>query len=66
MAIEVEVKKWGNSFGVILPKSLIEEYGLKEKDKIVINVVQKADLSKVFGIVKKKISGGEFKELIKT
>jgi len=65
MSIEAEIKKWGNSFGIILPKSLIEEAGLKEKDKIVINVIKKADISKTFGTIKRKLSGKEFKEIVK-
>jgi antitoxin component of MazEF toxin-antitoxin module len=63
MAIEVEIKKWGNSIGVILPKSLIKEENLKEKDKILINIVRKADLSKTFGKEKRNMSGQEFKDL---
>jgi len=65
MAIEVEIKKWGNSIGIILPKSLIHEEGLKEKDKIIINIVRKADLSKTFGKEKRTISGQEFKDSVR-
>ncbi len=65
MAIEVEIKKWGNSIGVILPKSIINQEGLKEKDKIVVNIVRKADLSKTFGKEKRTISGQEFKDLVR-
>ena len=64
MAIEVTVKKWGNSFGIVLPKDVVQKEGLKENKKIVINIIKKADLSDIFGIVKKrKMSGQKMKDL---
>lgn len=65
MAIEVEIKKWGNSIGLILPKSIIEKVGLKEKDKILINIVRKSDIIKTFGKEKRTISGQDFKESVR-
>ena len=55
MAVEVTVKRWGNSFGVVLPKELVEKENLKENKKIVINIVKEADLSDIYGSLKKKI-----------
>lgn len=64
MGIEVTVKKWGNSFGVVLPKDIVEKEGLKENGRIVINIIKQADLSDIFGLVKKrKISGQKMKDL---
>lgn len=65
MAIEVKLRKWGNSIGVILPKELISKKNLKEDQTIVIEVVKKADLTRVFGSLKNKkhISGQQFKEI---
>lgn len=65
MGIEVTVKKWGNSFGIVLPKEIVEKEGLKENKKIVINIIKQADLSDVFGSLKGKIrmSGQEMKDL---
>ena len=66
MAIEVKIRKWGNSFGVILPKDILDRKGLKEDDGIVIEIVKEVDLSHVFGSIKKrKLSGQEFKDLVK-
>jgi len=66
MVIQVNLKKWGNSFGVILPKELIDKEELKENSSILIEIVKKADLSDVFGsITNKKVSGQEFKKMIK-
>ncbi|MEK6895063.1 MAG: AbrB/MazE/SpoVT family DNA-binding domain-containing protein [Nanoarchaeota archaeon] len=65
MTIEVTIKKWGNSFGVILPKEVIKKEGLKENKKILIDVVKEADLSDIFGSLKGKIriSGQKMKDL---
>ena len=65
MTIEATVKKWGNSFGIVLPKEIVEKEGLKENKKIVISIIKKADLSDIFGSLKGKIrmSGQKMKDL---
>ncbi len=66
MAVEVIVKKWGNSMGVILPKELVERQRLKEKDTIFIDVVKEVDLSDIFGSAPKRImSGQRFKDMVR-
>ncbi len=66
MVVEVKLKRWGNSMAVIVPNSLVQERKLKEDDKIFIEVVKKADLSDIFGMIKKrKLSGHEAKNLAK-
>ena len=66
MAVRVIAKKWGNSFGVILPRKLIETKRIKENDEIIIEVVKEADISSLFGTIKKsKLSGQKFKDLVK-
>ena len=39
--IEVELKEWGNSVGVILPAEKLKELKLKKGDKIEIEIVPK-------------------------
>ena len=66
MAVEVKIRRWGNSLAVILLKELLDRKGIKENDGIVIEIVRESDLSHVFGSIKKrKLSGQEFKELVK-
>ena len=65
MAIEVTVKRWGYSMGVVLPKQIVEEGKLRENERILIEVVKEADLSKLFGSLKRKMSGQEFKDMVK-
>ncbi len=65
MATKAIVRKWGNSLGIILPKELVDYQHLKEDDKVTVFVVKEADLSKVYGSLKGKItkSGQEMKNL---
>jgi antitoxin component of MazEF toxin-antitoxin module len=65
MAIELEVKKWGNSMAVILPKELVNQKHIKEHEKIFIDVVKKVDLTKVFGTLKLSKSGQELKDMVR-
>jgi antitoxin component of MazEF toxin-antitoxin module len=43
MKIKVKVRKYQNYLGVILPNNLIEQYQLKENDKLLIEVVKEGD-----------------------
>lgn len=64
MTVEVITRKWGNSIGVILPKELVEREQIKENKKIIIDIIKEADLSDVFGLIKKrKMSGQRVKDL---
>ncbi len=65
MTSEVLVKKWGNSMGIILPKELVKKEHLKENEKVIIEIVKEANLKKIFGSLKRKISGQEFKDLVR-
>lgn len=65
MAIKVKTKKWGNSIGVILPKEVIEGQKIKENQRILVEVVKEANLKRVFGSLKRKMSGQEFKDFVR-
>ena len=59
----VTVKKWGSSMAVIIPIEIVKNQSIKEGDEIVVNVFKKGSLKDVFGKLKTKISGQEFKDL---
>ena len=65
MAIQTSVKKWGNSMGIILPKNFVEEKKLEENDIVIVNVVKRANISHLAGSLKRKMSGQEFKNMVK-
>ena len=39
MAIEVVVKEWGNSLGIVLPRELVKKEHIKKNKKIIILAV---------------------------
>ena len=55
---EVELKEWGNSIGVILPRDRLNSLGLKKGDKIEIEILVKKKIEG-FGISK---GAGSFKK----
>ena len=65
MNIQTTVKKWGNSVGIILPKEIVEMEKIKVNERILINIVREADLTNIFGSLKKGISGQEFKDMVR-
>jgi antitoxin component of MazEF toxin-antitoxin module len=64
MAVEVKLKKWGSSLGIILPKEYIDANNLKEKDTIIVNIVKEANLKKEYGSLprKKNMTTQKFKD----
>ncbi len=63
MEIETKLRKWGNSYGVLLPKEVVENQNLKEDSIVKINISpKKPDFRKLFGLCKFK---KPMKEIIK-
>ncbi len=56
--VEVELKEWGNSIGVIIPIEELKELGLEKGDKVEIEIIKKETIDG-FGICK---GGKSFKE----
>jgi len=44
-----KLKRWGNSYGVVVPKEVVEREGLKEGELVEISVRKAADVSRLFG-----------------
>jgi len=44
-----KLKRWGNSYGVIVPKEIVEKEGLKEGELVEISVRKAADVARLFG-----------------
>jgi len=59
--VEVELKEWGNSIGVVLPIEKIREMGLKRGDRVEIKIIVKKRLDG-FGVAKGAKSFEEDKE----
>lgn len=56
--IDARVKKWGNSFGIVLPMKVIERENLTEGKEIMVTVQskEKTKVKDVFGILKKELN----------
>jgi len=57
--LKTKLKRWGNSFGVVVPISYVEEEGAKEGDEVVILMKKNEKrniLRETFGIHKFKKS----------
>lgn len=55
MEIESKIRKWGNSYGVMLSKQFLESEHLQEEDIVKVNIVsKKADIGKLQGLWKFK------------
>ena len=54
--VKGKLKKWGNSFGVIIPKEIIDSEGFKENQDIEFLIVKKNRniLRETFGTLKRK------------
>lgn len=49
MITKSKVKRWGNSLGVVLPKALVEEEGLKEGEEVEVTVRKISDVRALRG-----------------
>ncbi|MBS3101728.1 AbrB/MazE/SpoVT family DNA-binding domain-containing protein [Candidatus Woesearchaeota archaeon] len=50
--IQAKTRKWGSSIGVVLPKALVEEAGIKPNEKIVIEIKKRPLAKDFFGLLK--------------
>ena len=49
-----KLKRWGNSFGVVVPKEVVEKEGLKEGEVVEISVRKATEPTHLFGRYKFK------------
>lgn len=49
MQARSKLKRWGNSYGVVIPKEAVEREGLKEGELVEISLRRAADVSRLFG-----------------
>ncbi len=44
-----KLKRWGNSFGVLIPKEIVEKEGLREGEEVQVSVTKASDIKHLFG-----------------
>lgn len=59
--VEVKLREWGNSIGVILPREKLRQLNLRKGDKIELQIIAKKRING-FGICKEAKSFEEEKE----
>ncbi len=52
--IETEVRKWGDSLAIIIPKQLANMEKIHLRDQVHVVIEKEMDLSDLFGIIKGK------------
>ena len=53
--VETKVRKWGRSFGVVIPKEKVKEERIKENETIILLIGKKKNvLKETFGTLKLK------------
>ena len=55
--VETKLRKWGNSFGVVIPMDVVEREGMKEDETVRIIVIKdsREAFRKTFGMLKGKL-----------
>lgn len=49
MQAKSKLKRWGNSYGIVVPKEIVEKEGLKEGELVEISVRRAVDVRRLFG-----------------
>ncbi len=53
--IKTKIRKWGNSFGIIVPQKVVEDSGVKEGEELSVFLRKKSEsnvIKETFGILK--------------
>ena len=50
--IEVKLKKWGSSLGLIIPKEIVLKERLKVGEQVLLNIKKKVTMRQIFGSLK--------------
>ena len=60
LEVEAKVRKWGRSFGVVIPKDKIKQEGIKDNETITLLITKRTNvLRETFGTMKFKKSTDE-------
>jgi len=50
MVLEGKIKRWGNSYGILITKEEIKKKKFHENETVLIDIKKKKDLSPLFGL----------------
>ncbi len=49
MQLNAKLKRWGNSYGVVVPKEVVEKEGLREGEVVEVIVRKAIDVKRLYG-----------------
>ena len=49
MQTKSRLKRWGNSYGVVVPKGIVEREGLTEGEMVEVSIRKASDIGHLFG-----------------
>ena len=52
MTIQVVLRRWGNSIGIVIPVETLNAKNLKEGEEVVVEIEKKENLRNIFGSLK--------------
>ena len=52
MAIQTRLRRWGNSFGVVVPVEALRKKNLQEGEEVIIEIEKAEPVSKLFSSLK--------------
>ncbi|MEK6855740.1 MAG: AbrB/MazE/SpoVT family DNA-binding domain-containing protein [Nanoarchaeota archaeon] len=54
----IVAKKWGNSFGIVIPMEIVKREGINEGTEMIVDIKakHKTKVKEVFGILKKELA----------
>ena len=66
MTIQVRLRKWGNSVGIVIPAEVLKEKDLEEDEDVLVEISKKNSIEDLFGSLKKwKINAQKEKEILR-
>ncbi len=66
MAIQARLRKWGNSFGIVVPIDIVEKEKMKEGEEVIVEIEKKNSIKELFGTLKNwKIDAQRVKDEIR-
>lgn len=66
MTIQTKVRKWGNSYGIVIPSESLKEKNLKDGEEVLVEIEKKSSVKEIYGSLKYwKINSQKFKDEIR-
>jgi len=65
MKLKTRVRNWGSSLGIILPKELVRQEKLRPREEVIIEIIKRPEIEKLFGLVSFRQSAQEIKNEMK-